>query len=97
MKTLEKTYTLFSPAAGGREKPVGEIDAVVSRVSAAEEQTDGVSRSRESAVACTAANADVRRGMSIRRGGERWDVLGASRGGRMTVLRLERTVMDGEV
>lgn len=101
MISAENRYTLFSPAPGGGERNAGEISAVVSRTGAGEVSSDGVERSRVTASACVrrelAPDGGFVRGMVLVRGRERYRVLSAVLCSRLWVLRLERTVMDGEV
>lgn len=100
MKTVEKTYALFSPAADGGEKKLGEVRAVISRLAAAEAEQGETVSARESAVACVmreeAPQGGFCRGMSLSRGGICYRVDGAVQSARLWVLRLSRTLMDGE-
>lgn len=88
------------PGESGSER-LGEITAVVSRLSAEELTGDDVERSRITASACVrrecAPAGGFVRGMRLVRGTECWRVLSAVLCARLWMLRLERTVMDGEV
>ena len=100
MTSIEKTYSLFSPVSDGGEKSLGEVRAVVSRLSASEvEQSDTVSL-RETSVACVLReNAPERgfvRGMRLRRARCEYTVDTAVESSRLWLLRLSRTQMDGE-
>lgn len=101
MTSIEHRYTLFSPSDEGGERRLGEIGAVVSRLSTDEVTGDDVERSRITASACVrreyAPAGGFVRGMRLVRGTERWRVLSAVLCARLWVLRLERTIMDGEV
>ncbi len=101
MISLERKYTLFSPAAGGGEKRICELGAVISRLGAEESSDDGVHSSGVRASACVrrecAPKGGFVRGMRLARGSESYRVLSAVLCSRLWMLRLERTVMEGEV
>lgn len=100
MTTLEKTYDLYSPAPGGGVKKTGEVRGLVSRLTASEaEQSDTVSL-RETSVACVmrenAPAGGFVRGMRLCRGKREYAVESALECSRLWILRLSRTLMDGE-
>lgn len=101
MISLEKNYTLFSPAPGGGERRVGEIGALISLLGEQEHEEGGVKSSRMRATACVrrecAPEGGFVRGMLLARGRESYRVLSATLCSRLWMLRLERIVMDGEV
>ena len=100
MTALERNYALFSPADGGREKPLGTVAAAVSETAATELSDGGVIRLRQSAVAlvrlAAAPEGGFVRGMTLRSRGVRWRVCAAAKHRRVWSLRLERAVTDGE-
>ena len=101
MTSLERKYTLFSPASCGGEKRICELRAVVSRLGTEECDEGGAKSSRVSATACVrcecAPKGGFVRGMRLARGELSYRVLSAVRCSRLWMLRLERTVMEGEV
>ena len=100
MTTLEKTYGLFSPAGGGGEKKLGDVRAVVSRLSAQTARESDAVALNEASVACVLRGGEPAggflRGMILRRGRREYRVESAVGCSRMWVLRLSRTLMDGE-
>lgn len=101
MISLERKYTLFSPASCGGERRICELGAVISSLGSAEITDGGAEASRLSASACVrrecAPKGGFVRGMRLARGSESYRVLSAVLCSRLWILRLERTVMDGEV
>ena len=100
MTTLEKTYSLFSPADGGGEKSLGGVRAILSRLSAqTAEEGDTVSL-REAYVACVLREntplGGFARGMRLVRNKREYTVESAVESSRLWVLRLSRTLTDGE-
>ena len=100
MTALEKTYALFSPAPGGGEKERGEVRAVISRLTAVEASDGDAAALSESYIACVlrenAPECGFTRGMRLCRGKRAFRVDSAVEASRLWVLRLSRTVMDGE-
>ena len=100
MTALERRCELFSPAEGGREKPLGTFALALSEGASTELSEGSVIRARQSATALarleTAPDGGFRRGMTLRCDGKRWRVLSAAKHRRVWSLRLERVVMDGE-
>ena len=101
MTSLERTYELISPAAGGRDEKRGEVSVVVSRLSAATAEQGDVLSLGESYVACVrreaAPEGGFARGMRLVRGKKEYTVESALESSRLWILRLSRTLMDGEV
>ena len=101
MTAIEKNFELFSPAGGGGEKPLGFVAAALSETNLAEKTDGDVISAVQSAAAIVrnecAPDGGFARGMTLRGGGKRWRVCGATSHRRVWTLRLERVIMDGEV
>ena len=106
MRTVEKTYDLFSPTEvdffGQPSHPdlIGTVRCAVCRLTE-EESTEGdVERSRQRYTGCVRAEraplGGFVRGMELVDGDARYSVRSATKCGRLWLLSLDRVIFDGE-
>lgn len=106
MRSLEKTYDLFSPTDvnffGEPENPgiIGKVRCAICRLTEEESTEDDIERTRVRYTGCVrAARAPIGgfvRGMELVDGDARYFVRSAVKCGREWLLSLDRILFDGE-
>lgn len=106
MRTIEKTYTLFSPPEIDmfgeitRQDPLGTVRCAVCRLTGEEILEDDIERTRQRYTGCVRLERSplggFTRGMKLVSGDAEYTVLSAILCGRVWLLSLDRIIMEGE-